>query len=343
MLSAIPNPDVLCYLSLAPLAGTLNPRTRLLAVHKIVATKGAELWATRDGNPQAPCIILIAGANASHLMWPQEFCDLLVEKGFSVIRYDHRDTGKSSKVDFSQNPYTLHDLAEDIVAVMDGFEVKKAHAVGLSMGGTLVQVAALDHPDRFLSATVMLTAALDVDFAGSIDRAYTREPNPLGLPSPRREVLDVLANRAVATGTLDEELEKRTTEWLALSGDKAIVIPEEFHDWEARAIDHAGTLVQPMNHALAAPIPIARAKELAGIRIPFLVIQGSQDPLNPPPHGRHIAELIPSSKFVEITELGHSLPSSLHSVIVKTISAHAMASVQVITDNSFHETTCGSP
>lgn len=300
----------------------------------MIAAKGAELWATRDGNPNNPCVVLVAGANASHLMWPQEFCDLLVEKGFCVIRYDHRDTGKSSKVDFSQNLYTLHDLAEDIVAVMDGFEVKKAHAVGLSMGGTLVQVAALDHPGRLLSATVMLTAALDVDFAGNIDRAYTGEPNPLGLPSPRRDVLDVLANRTAATRTLDEELEKRTTEWLALSGDKAIVIPDEFRNWEARAIDHAGTMVQPMNHARAAPIPIARGKELAGIRIPFLVIQGSQDPLNPPPHGRHIAELIPSAKFVEIAELGHSLPSSLHAVIANEIAAHAMACVQTISDSS---------
>lgn len=297
-------------------------------MHKMIAAKGAELWATCDGNSSNPCIILVAGANASHLMWPQEFCDLLVEQGFCVIRYDHRDTGKSSKFDFSHNPYTLHDLAEDIIVIMDGFEKKKIHVVGLSMGGTLVQVAALDHPDRFLSATVMLTAALDVDFAGNISRAYTGEPNPLGLPSPKREVLDVLAKRMVAAGTLDEELEKRTTEWLALSGQKAIVMPEEFHNWEARAIDHAGSLAQPINHALAAPIPIARGKELSDIRIPFLVIQGGQDPLNPPPHGRHIAELIPSSKFVEITELGHSLPSSLHAAIVKEISTHAMESTK---------------
>ena len=312
-------------------------------MHKLIAAKGAELWATRDGSPCNPCIILVAGANASHLMWPQEFCDLMVEKGFCVIRYDHRDTGKSSKFDFSQKPYTLQDLADDIIAVMDGFDMKKVHAVGLSMGGTLVQVAAIDHPDRFLSATVMLTAALDVDFAGNINRAYSGEPNPMGLPSPKREVLDLLAQRTLATGTLDEELEKRTREWLALSGPKATVMPEEFQNWEVRAIDHAGTMAQPMNHALAAPIPIARGKELSGIRVPFLVIQGGQDPLNPPPHGRHIAELIPSSKLVEISELGHSLPSSLHAAVVQEISTHALESVQTISATSSHRTTSCSP
>lgn len=289
----------------------------------LIKVNGAELWARRDGNPAYPCIILVAGANASHLMWPQEFCDLLVSRGFCVVRYDHRDTGKSSKFDFSRNPYTLKDLSEDIVAVLDGFEVQKAHAVGISMGGTLVQVAVLDHPDRFLSATIMLTAALDVDFAGNIGRAYTGEPNPMGLPSPKRAVLDVLAKRALSATTLDEELEKRTQEWLALSGDMAAVIPEEFRCWEARAITHAGTMSQPVNHAFAAPIAFERGKELSHIQVPFLVIQGGQDPLNPPPHGKHIAELIPSSKFIEIAELGHSLPSSLHETLAQVISSHA--------------------
>lgn len=310
-------------------------------MHRIVSGKDAKLWAIRDGSPDAPCIILVAGANASHLMWPQEFADMLVGEGFCVLRYDHRDTGKSSKFDMSRHPYTLRDLSEDIIAVLDGFDVKQAHVVGLSMGGTLVQVAVLDHPDRFLSATVMLTAALDVDFAGNIGRAYTGEHNPMGLPSPKREVLDVLARRAVAAATLDDELEKRTTEWLALTGNKAVVNPAEFRDWEARAIAHSGTMEQPVNHALAAPIPLVRGKELSTIQVPFLVIQGGQDPLNPPPHGRHIAELIPSAKFVEIDELGHSLPSSLHATIVKEICTHITRSHLLRSNNPLHGTAFG--
>ncbi|MBN2145133.1 MAG: alpha/beta hydrolase [Candidatus Aureabacteria bacterium] len=302
---------------------------------KTVRSKDAHLWAIRDGNQDSPCIILVAGANASHLMWPQEFADLLVDRGFCVLRYDHRDTGKSSKFDISRCPYTLQDLSEDILAVLDGFEVKRTHAVGLSMGGTLVQAAVLDHPSRFLSATVMLTAALDVDFTGNISRAYTGEPNPLGLPSPERKVLDVLAKRMDEAKTLDDELEKRTTEWLALSGNKAEVKPEEFRNWEARAIAHAGSMAQPKNHALIAPIPLVRGKELSTIQIPFLVIQGGQDPLNPPPHGKHLAQLIPSSTYVEIQELGHSLPSSLHAVIAEKICAHIAGSNRSRLNHSF--------
>lgn len=130
-----------------------------------------------------------------------------------------------------------------------------------------MQAVVLGHPERFLTTTVMLTAALDVDFAGNIGRACTGEPNPLGLPSPRREVLGVLAERSQ-------------------------------------------------------PIPMSRGPELAGIRTPFLVIQGGQDPQNPPPHGRHIAALIPGAGLVEIEALGHALPSSLHVQIVREMSDH---------------------
>ncbi len=290
--------------------------------HKYLQGNGVTLWARCDGDPNQPCIILIAGANASHLMWPDEFCDLLISKGFFIIRYDHRDTGKSSKFDLASSTYTLTDLSDDIITVLDGFQVQHAHVVGLSMGGSLVQAAILDYPERFLSATIMLTAALDVDFAGNISRAYTGEPEPHGLPLPKREVLDQLSQRNAATESREEELERRVSEWMILSGTLATLHPDEFRTWESRAIAHAGTFRQPGNHALAKPIPSQRGAELSQVRIPTLVIQGGQDPLNPPPHGRHIAELIPSARLLEIPELGHSLPGSLHHRIVESIVEH---------------------
>ncbi len=291
---------------------------------KLIEHHGISLWARRDGDPARPCVLLVAGANASHLMWPDEFSDLLVSRGFSVIRYDHRDTGQSSKLDFDTHPYALADLANDMIAVLDGFGVRKAHVVGMSMGGTLVQLALLDHPERLLSATIMLTAALDVDFAGNIARAYTGEPVPQGLPLPHRAVLDQLSLRNAPVDSLAQALQRRVSEWVALSGPLARLKPEEFRTWEARAIAHAGNLLQPVNHARAQPVPLQRGAELSGVRVPVLVIQGGQDPLNPPPHGRHIAALIPASTLVEIPELGHSLPSSLHQRVADCIVAHLL-------------------
>lgn len=296
-----------------------------------VERERTRLWVRADGDRTKPSIVLVAGANASHLMWPDEFCALLVDRGFCVVRYDHRDTGRSSRVDFATEPYTLTDLTEDIFVVMDGLEIERAHLVGLSLGGSLVQAALLDHAERICSATIMLTAALDVDFAGNLARVYTGEPEPLGLPLPKREVLEQLAQRAAVAQSLEEELERRVAEWMLLSGRLARLRPEEFRVWEERAIAHAGNFHQPRNHAFAEPIPRRRAAELSRVTVPTLVIQGGQDPLNPPPHGKHIADLIPSARLVEITELGHSLPSSLHGVIVDALVEHIQHSHSLTT------------
>lgn len=295
-------------------------------MHSMTITSGdLTLWARRDGKSENPPILLIAGANASHLMWPDEFVNLLVEKGFSVIRYDHRDTGRSSKIDFQASPYSVETLANDAIAVLDGFGIAKAHVVGLSMGGTLAQVLLLDHPDRIISAVIMLTASLDVDFVGNLSRVYSGEAEPQGLPLPSRSILDQLSARAKPSNSESEELQKRVAEWMALSGNLAKIDAEEFHRWESLAIAHAGTYSQPSNHALAKPVDTQRGVELKRVSTPVLVIQGGQDPLNPPPHGKHLAEKIPGATLLEIAELGHSLPSSLHSKIVHHIANHCHA------------------
>lgn len=112
---------------------------------KTIPIARGKLWATRDGPCDALCIILVAGANASHLMWPDEFCELLVAEHYSVIRFDHRDTGKSTRFEFPADPCTLADLSEDIIAVLDGFAISHANVVGMSMDGALVQVAVLNY------------------------------------------------------------------------------------------------------------------------------------------------------------------------------------------------------
>lgn len=289
---------------------------------RLISSDAATLWARRDGMPDQPAVLLIAGANACHLMWPDEFCQQLLDQGFSVIRYDHRDTGRSSRFAFEDRPYTVTTLAEDAVAVLDGFGIERAHVVGLSMGGTLVQVALIDHPERWLSATIMLTAALDVDFAGNLARVYDGRPEPMGLPLPRKEVLDLLGQARSENPSMAQELDRRVAEWLALSGRLADVDAAEFREWEARAIAHAGTVARPANHGLAPPVALSRGAELAQVEVPVLVIQGGEDPLNPPPHGRHLASLLANARLLEVPELGHSLPGSLHGRLVAAISAH---------------------
>jgi len=288
----------------------------------LIPSGNVHLWAEEVGDPAGLPVLLIMGANASAMTWPDEFVALLAAGGCRVVRYDHRDTGRSTRRDFAKHPYAVADLAGDAVAVLDGCGIAAAHVVGLSMGGTIGQLLALDYRERLLSLTLMLTAALDVDFGGNIGRAMRGEPSLDGLPLPDRRVLEVLARRAEPVAGREAELDRRVAEWRALSGDALPFDAAEFRRREERAIAHAGTNVQPSAHALATPVPLARGAELRGVTTPTLVIQGQRDPLNPPPHGRHLAELIPGARLVEVPGLGHALPGAVHQTLARLILEH---------------------
>lgn len=290
---------------------------------KFVNVGGRSLWSESVGSDGADTILLVAGANASALMWPNDFVELLVSKGYRVIRYDHRDTGRSTFIEFDDAPYTVEDLTSDAVLILNAWEVDKAHVVGLSMGATLGQVLALDYSDRLYSLTLMCGAALDVDFVGNIERSFLGESSPDGLPLPNKVVLEALSARGTPSKSLEEELDRRVNEWALLSGEKLEFDASDFRLREQRCIDHAGTWTQPGNHAMAKPVPLSRGKELSKVSVPTLVVQGSEDPLNPPPHGKHIADLLPNGRCVEIGGLGHCLPKSLLSRIANEIVNHA--------------------
>lgn len=203
--------------------------------------------------------------------------------------------------------------------MLDGYGIDAAHVVGASMGGVIGQLLALDHRDRLRTLTVMITAALDVDFVGNIERAFAGQPSPDGLPLPDRRVLTMLAAGRPTGPVTDREA---VAVWQALAGDVLPFQPEEFRRGAERAIDHAGTLAPPTAHAFATPVSPTRGAELGGITTPTLVIQGPEDPLNPPPHGRHLAEAIPDARLVEIPGMGHALPTAVHRPLTEAILAH---------------------
>ncbi|WP_083235815.1 alpha/beta fold hydrolase [Halomonas caseinilytica] len=289
---------------------------------RLVTVGERSLWSESVGPERKGTILLIAGANASALMWPGEFVDMFVSKGYRVIRYDHRDTGRSTFMEFGQAPYAVEDLAADAISVLDAWEVRKAHVVGLSMGATLGQVMALDYRERLHSLTLMCGAALDVDFVGNITRAFSGKTSSNGLPLPDKKVLEALSERSNPSRSIEEELDRRVREWRLLSGDKIEFDESDFRLREQQCIEHAGTWKQPGNHAMATPVSLSRGEELGKVNVQTLVIQGSEDPLDPPPHGKHIADLLPNSRLVEIDGLGHCLPKVLLPRLAEEIEHH---------------------
>lgn len=289
---------------------------------KWARTQDVELWTEDLGAASAPPLLLVMGANASAMTWPDALLDALAEGGHRVLRYDHRDTGRSTTRDFSVRPYGISDLARDALAVLDAHGVGAAHVVGFSMGATIGQLLALDHRERLSSLTLVAGAAIDVDFLGNIARSLRGEKSPDGLPVPSALVLSVLGKRAEPPADREAALDRRVEEWRALAGTAIPFDPLEFRRLEERAMDHAGTFAQPRNHAYAAPVPLSRGAELARVTTPTLVVQPPCDRLNPPPHGRHLAELIPGAKLVEVPGMGHALPRAVCEPLARVILAH---------------------
>ena len=124
---------------------------------------GVELGVQTFGSPADPTVLLIHGACASMLWWPEALCHLLAARGLHVVRFDSRDTGRSTHYPAGAPPYGLRDLADDAVGLLDALAIPEAHVVGRSMGGGTAITAALDHPERVATLTLVGTTNGDPD------------------------------------------------------------------------------------------------------------------------------------------------------------------------------------
>ncbi|WP_369134047.1 alpha/beta fold hydrolase [Modestobacter sp. I12A-02662] len=258
---------------------------------------GVRLWVEETGPADGSPLLLVMGANASGLTWPDDLVRALGER-HRVVRYDHRDTGRSTWA-FDAQPYALRDLADDAVRILDTLGIARAHVVGMSMGGTLVQLMLLDHPDRLLSATVFATSVLEGAGADGAAPAAFTDTDPRLL-----ELWQHLADPR----TRDEELGWRVEHWRLLNGVDIAFDAEEFRRGEERIVEHAGRHDNPAAHARADQSGLARGAELAQVTVPTLVLEAPNDPINPPPAAARIAAAIPTAVLVTVPGMGHALP-----------------------------------
>jgi pimeloyl-ACP methyl ester carboxylesterase len=274
---------------------------------------GFRLWVQASGPADGTALLLVMGANASGVAWPDELVDRLAER-HRVILYDHRDTGASTWA-FAQRPYAIADLAADALAVLDAFEIDRAHVVGMSMGGVLVQLVLVDHPERLRSATVLCTTALGGGLA-----AGGSEPD-VELPEPDPQLLAMWAEMGTPRDP-DAELAWRVEHWRLLNGDQLDFDPEVFRLLEQRVIAHTGRTESPTAHALADQAGLERGAELARVQVPTLVIEAPADPINPAPHAARLAATIGGAQLVTIPGMGHALHPAVLTPLAEAILAH---------------------
>jgi len=259
---------------------------------------GVRLWAediqATGPHPGEP-LLLVMGAASSGLVWPDALVALLAEN-HRIIRYDHRDTGRSTAA-FEDQPYGITDLAEDAIAVLDAFEVPRAHVVGMSMGGLLTQLLLLDHADRLASATLFSTGALP--FAEPSPAA----PTPPG-PDP---ALLRLWGELDDPRDLEGELAWRVEHWRLLNGSGTPFDAAEFRALEERVIAHAGRHDPVVAHARMDTAGLDRGAELSAVTVPTLVIEAPEDPAYPPPNAGHLVRTLGKARMVRIPGMGHAI------------------------------------
>lgn len=266
------------------------------------------LWTERFGQPDDPTVLLVMGTSTQGIGWPDELVEALMDSGRQVIRFDHRDTGRSDSVDFTTHPYALADLATDAVAVLDAYGVATAHVVGTSLGAAIGQWLAVHRAARVRTLTAMASSPMGNNPGPAWARALAGQPAAQGeLPPPTARFLDHLMDAARAPrATAQQRVDADVQTWRMLNGD---VLP--FDEPAARRFvehchDRAGNLAAAANHDLAGRRwDDDRRASLSGITAATLVLHGSDDPLFPPAHGEALAAQIPTARLEIVPGMGH--------------------------------------
>jgi pimeloyl-ACP methyl ester carboxylesterase len=272
---------------------------------EIIEGDGVALCAEAFGDPADPPVLLIMGIGGSMLWWDDAFCAALAAGGRFVVRYDHRDTGRSTSYEPGHPAYTGDDLVADATRVLDGYGIPRAHVVGVSMGGALAQLLALDFPDRVASLVLLSTSP-----AG---------PAP-DLPPVAERYRAFLANAEVDWSDAGSVLDHRVAEARALGGERPFD-RARVRALVTRDIERAVNFASARNHELLEGGAEWRHR-LREVAVPTLVLHGSADPLFPLDHGRALANEIDGARLHVLPGAGHVLDPGDHDEVVRAILDH---------------------
>jgi pimeloyl-ACP methyl ester carboxylesterase len=288
---------------------------------QLVQVGDVELCYETFGERSDPALLLVMGLGTQMLAWREEFCEELVNRGFFVIRYDNRDVGRSTRFSGVRPPgllellrrkprdsaYTLDDMADDGIGLLDALGIDKAHVVGASMGGMIGQVMAVRHPDRVLSLTSIMSTTGGRFVGMQSPRVF---PYLLGSP-PNDE---------------DQYIERARSLFDVIGSPGFERNDDEFTDLARRSF-RRGISPSATGRQLAAIVGAGdRTKDLAGIRSPTLVIHGSDDKMIAPSGGRATAKAIPGAELMIIEGMGHDLPRGAWERIADAIARNAARS-----------------
>ncbi|MEU4545538.1 alpha/beta fold hydrolase [Nonomuraea dietziae] len=285
-----------------------------------------DIFTEEFGDSAHQPILLIAGSmSQGPASWPDAFVGRLAAGGRRVIRYDHRDTGRSATIDFATDPYTWHDIKNDALAVLDAHGIDSAHLVGHSAGGVLAQWIAVEHPERVMTLTTIGSSPLGRQEGLTVMRALMGEEQPEGsLPPPTQEFVEFYRKMITSPppSTRKEQIDFQLAEARVLAGGLPIDEEEERRQAE-RLHDRARDLSALANHRLAAAADMTfePVGVLHTVKAPTLVVEGTHEPAKPG-HGALIAEAIPGAELLIVEGMGHMLTPQVHQTLADAVLRH---------------------
>ncbi len=282
------------------------------------AANGITIEYETFGSDTDPTMLLVMGLGSQLVAWPRGFCERLAAQGFHVVIFDNRDTGLSSRIedgpvpnlaagltgDTSSASYTLDDMADDAVGLLDVLGVDAADVMGVSMGGMIAQTMAIRHPARVRSLCSIMSTTGD-PAAGA----------------PTAEALTVLLRPPAQSR---DEAIAMSVEASHVIGSTGFPLDDDWLRWKAEtSYDRGFYPIGIARQLLAVAASGDRTPALAKLDVPTVVIHGTVDPLVPPAGGELTAKAIPGADLVMIEGMGHDLPAGVWDEVIETIVANA--------------------
>jgi len=281
---------------------------------------GVEICFQTFGDPSDPALLLVMGLGGPMTWWDPELCTKLADHGFFVIRYDNRDTGRSTKLKHARvgrgglakaflgrpvrAPYSLSRMGEDGLGILDHLGIEQAHIAGVSMGGMIVQTLAVEHPERVLSM-VSIMSTTGSRKVGSLD--------PKLMPA-------MIAPRS---GGRDEYVENSATFWQKIASPDYPEPLQEAIDRAEVTWDRGFSASGVVRHMLAILTQPNRTAALGDLTIPTAVMHGLKDRMVHVSGGRATARAIPGCELVLVPGMGHDIPAALFDQIVSVVARTA--------------------
>ena len=262
-----------------------------------VGPERVELCIDEYGDPADPLVLLVAGAASSYDWWDVGLCEALAAGGRRVVRYDHRDTGRSETGRPGSPAYDAEALQRDCADLVVALGGGPAHLVGLSMGGGMAQALALTRPELVASVTLVATTAV-----GGVDGS--------ALPGPTPELGDYFRNPPPEPDWNDPA---SVVEWF-IDGERVFAGPgfdeERARTIAAEVVDRSIVPAAAGNHWLVAGDDDGPTLDVRELAVPTLVVHGAYDPMFPLPHGEALAAAVPGARLLTVEQMGHQVPPS---------------------------------